>query len=151
MAIVSVLFGCIVLLVLFRVQVVGASMNSTACWLLLALDVRLLQVGGWGPALTPLVPERRRGVQVRTHHLRSDCQSCFKTLSLLNTHCWFYDICCSSQSRSVYLIFHHPSKFFWITSTIIPLSRSISSSSLAEYGYITEYFSSGVIKTILWI
>lgn len=33
-----------------------------------------------------------------------------------------------------HLIFHQPSRFFWITSTTMPLSRSISSWSRAEYG-----------------
>lgn len=58
MAVVSVLSGCVVLLVLTRspVQVVGAGMSRSPHRQLLALDVGLFQVRGWGPALTAVVP-----------------------------------------------------------------------------------------------
>lgn len=35
------------------------------------------------------------------------------------------------QCLGQYLIFHQPSRFFWITTTTAPLSRFISSWSLA--------------------
>lgn len=50
------------------------------------------------------------------------------------------DLCaCGSCTH---LMYHQPSRFFWMTSTMTPFSKLTSSFPWLEYGCIVTYFSS---------